>query len=701
MQILEFVRLLRGETPSDSRPNKALKIPNSQSSWKRYRYKDRWHDIVYNGVKPRWSSSFPKQDTVPPNHGSAKRALNTIVKNLRAGQDLNRYLILDIDLLPSLQGVTCSPFGAVQKGDLDLSIEARIIHDLSYPSGESVNDNTITGTDIVVSYDGAELLANRVLDVATSSPKLQRMMTGDVNGAFRNIPVCADSVGRFAGTIPELGIVVIDLCCPFGWINSPSSYWVAGGAINHLYANSSHKWTAQPSTGTNTFDAKVWCADHIAIEPDVGSRLSEAHLALRSAMVAILGPDACNGKNFSSWFVKGRALRLDWDLEKLILSMPADKVEKAIRRVRELNTRVKTTRTQLQKLLGSLRHVITCIRSAAPFLQRIASLARRSPQFGYVEITDDVKDDLRWFDLILRIGRLNRIPLVRFTRRHDPSVDIYMDSSDRGLCALFPSRKVYLQVEFSDEEFNLIQTFKSTGDNEFGINVRELMSAVFAAIVWGSAWSHMGEDIETHVRFWIDNTSAVAWNNRKSRRNGYAQMLLRILGVSWSMCCLPVAIWHEPETSRQHVFNDLRETVRSEMVSSQHRWIRPHKNNRFGREENRYHFKSKDKIICPVRRARWIGKDAAYFDTQGEDPALTLRSGGISSEEVATVIKKGAVRLGLDPSRYSTHSVRIGGATAVLNSGANRLVIKQMGRWLSNAFEFPHASTLKSGGQYQ
>ncbi|KAG2872311.1 hypothetical protein PC117_g28048 [Phytophthora cactorum] len=37
-------------------------------------------------------------------------------------------------------------------------------------------------------------------------------------------PIAADDIGRFAGTIPELGILVIDLSFPFGWKNSPSSY---------------------------------------------------------------------------------------------------------------------------------------------------------------------------------------------------------------------------------------------------------------------------------------------------------------------------------------------------------------------------------------------------------------------------------------------------------------------------------------------
>ncbi|OWY96770.1 hypothetical protein PHMEG_00032881 [Phytophthora megakarya] len=111
------------------------------------------------------------------------------------------------------------------------------------------------------------------------------------------------------------------------------------------------------------------------------------------------------------------------------------------------------------------------------------------------------------------------------------------------------------------------------------------------------------------------------------------------------------------------------------------------KNNQFGREEVRYHHKSGDKLICPVRAARWVHKAAEVLRTNSDGPALSLKQGGITSRVISATIKKAATSCGLDPARYSTHSVRIGGATALLNAGADRLVIKVMGRWLSNAFE--------------
>lgn len=124
------------------------------------------------------------------------------------------------------------------------------------------------------------------------------------------------------------------------------------------------------------------------------------------------------------------------------------------------------------------------------------------------------------------------------------------------------------------------------------------------------------------------------------------------------------------------------------------------KNNQYGREEARYHDKSGDKIICPVSAARWIIKGAKAFGTAPDQPALSTGFGsGISAKDMSATIKEAARESSMDPARFSTHSVRVGGATALLNAGADRLAIKVMGRWLSSAFEeYPVLTAQGSSG---
>ncbi|OWZ04435.1 Cleavage induced protein [Phytophthora megakarya] len=328
-------------------------------------------------------------------------------------------------------------------GEVDLTVDAL---------GELVNDNTKSNLGVDVSYDGADARSNRALDVVKIFPTLQHMMTGDVNGASRNIPISVDHVGRFAETIPELEILVIGLI-----LHPPTGLRVLKSVI----------FTPIPLRNGryNLFllMKSLTQKPGISIEADIGSRLAGADISLRYSLVSVSGPKACNEKTFSGWFTCGRALRLDWDLEALNVSLPAAKVSKALSRILAMSKRPTATRTHLQKRLASLRHIVTCIRPAAPFFQRVAAVAR---------VTKYAKDNLHCFTIILAIGRLHRIPLSRFICLHEPDIYIHMNASDRGLCALFSACHQYLQVEFSDTERAMIDQGNAETNVEFCINVR-------------------------------------------------------------------------------------------------------------------------------------------------------------------------------------------------------------------------------------
>ena len=50
-------------------------------------------------------------------------------------------------------------------------------------------------------------------------------------------------------------------------------------------------------------------------------------------------------------------------------------------------------------------------------------------------------------------------------------------------------------------------------------------------------------------------------------------------------------------------------------------------------------------------------------------------------------IKATAAKLGLDPSRYSGHSLHIGGATSAAQAGLSQWQIKLLGQWNSQAYQ--------------
>ncbi|KAG3026095.1 hypothetical protein PC120_g6104 [Phytophthora cactorum] len=110
-------------------------------------------------------------------------------------------------------------------------------------------------------------------------------------------------------------------------------------------------------TGRGYFDGKAWCDDHVCIEPNIGSRLAEASISLRTAIITILGSHSCNDEKLTPWFTEGKALGLQWNLSALTLSMPVENIAKEIGRLRVLCIADTASNNQLNKLLGSLRHV--------------------------------------------------------------------------------------------------------------------------------------------------------------------------------------------------------------------------------------------------------------------------------------------------------------------------------------------------------
>ena len=87
--------------------------------------------------------------------------------------------------------------------------------------------------------------------------------------------------------------------------------------------------------------------------------------------------------------------------------------------------------------------------------------------------------------------------------------------------------------------------------------------------------------------------------------------------------------------------------------------------------------------LCPVRA---VGRLLAYHWSSAETCKLAKLHEVITSTEVTKWIKLAAEVHKLDKSRYASHSVRAGGATALYKGGADLLLIQYFGRWTSEAY---------------
>ncbi|EGZ08141.1 hypothetical protein PHYSODRAFT_527017, partial [Phytophthora sojae] len=257
-------------------------------------------------------------------------------------------------------------------------------------------------------------------------------------------------------------------------------------------------------------------------------------------MLATLGPDAINEAKFSTWSTKLVVLGLLWDTKSRTVSMPSGKVAKALSRLREVIVAARATRHQLEKLLGSLRHISLCYRSARAFFQRLHAIW---PRFGPVRISTSVLQDLLWVESLLQHDAMNGISTSLLAGTSEPCVHLFMDASDSGLAVLYPAIREYIRVQFDSAE---TQVLRAT--TEFSINTRELISAVLAVLVWGPMWKRVPADIKRpiHVRCWIDNLSATAWIARHRACHPAGQELLRVLSCAEVEFGLHVSAVHIP-----------------------------------------------------------------------------------------------------------------------------------------------------------
>ena len=115
-----------------------------------------------------------------------------------------------------------------------------------------------------------------------------------------------------------------------------------------------------------------------------------------------------------------------------------------------------------------------------------------------------------------------------------------------------------------------------------------------------------------------------------------------------------------------------------------------HKGDRIGQGVSIRHYRAGDERLCPVSAAIQCLEARRKWLEQGKKlgPYLTSVSAKatIKKKQVADAIKEAAKASGYAPRDYSSHSLRIGGACALLAAGKSDLVIRLMGRWSSWCF---------------
>ena len=450
LSIEELVKLVRDQTPIDPRPNKKIEPEVLDYLFQDYKHHDLMVDMATHGYNPVFSHREPVQQSRPSNHKSAKTGVHALAKFIRGGQDDGSLLVLPDSILeywnknPNIR-IHISPYGVVPKKDAVTNTDGRPISDLSYPRGLSVNDFTPREHIPKTDWRPATAVGRRIHDLAQVSgwnplkahESKIRGFVGDIHAAFRHATNRACHVKWFVFHVPELNVLVLDMCAPFGWRASPMFYGVYGNGISWaVQRESPHTLNPHLSADTEPFFCYEWVDDFVLLELNSPGRCEAAETALRLAMTLTLGHTAIHPKKFSeTWEHKIHYLGLDFCLQSCTVSMPLNKIEKARGRVLDTLRSPTVTKNQLQKLIGSLRHVCTCIPAARSFYQRLQT-ASKMPNGLVLPTSQEIRQDCLWFLQILQWGHLQSVPVSIFADIEPPSIHFYSDACDSALVVL-------------------------------------------------------------------------------------------------------------------------------------------------------------------------------------------------------------------------------------------------------------------------
>lgn len=415
MGIEGTLREFRGQTSRDGRPNKALRSKMYRRHLASYPELELLCSIAEQGVVPHWRHPEARIGVrpIPRNYPSAISGGDVVTHRLLKDYYAGRCILATVSALSVEPGFHSSAFALVPKKDIPLAQDGRIIHDLSAPPGRSVNDATDPALSPDARWDQFSCIALRVVELRIRYPGCSiYALVADIAEAFHHVPMHARHSSAFGGTFPRSQIGIVSGMAVFGWTASPGFFAVMGKASRH-YQRSGHSYI---NGYPEQFWVFQWVDDIVIIEVDVGDRLLQAERRLRDAIKLVFGSDGWHEGKFSTWSQNVHAVGIDWNIPDNSVTIPQRKINKTKQVVSDTLTLKFVSLKRLDSVVGVLRHIITFIPIAKPFIQRLVAVqlvTRRSGRSG-TPMTESLRADLLWWKQLVFENEFAGVPVTMF-----------------------------------------------------------------------------------------------------------------------------------------------------------------------------------------------------------------------------------------------------------------------------------------------
>ena len=397
---------------------------------------------------------------------------------------------------PFHSNIVISPLNTVEKKE---SEERRVILDLSWPIGQSVNEgidkHNYLGEQIQVTYPTIDTLCQMVLNKGKGCLLYKK----DLKRAYRQLPIDPGDIHMLGYSWREL--IFVDRVAPFGLRSAAMICQRTTSAILHIFNNLD-------------FTACNYLDDFMGVDT-----VSRAHLAFETLgkLFTKLGIQESVEKSCSPDTIM-LFLGVLFNSDSLTIEVDPAKIVELSKILPQWLDKVTATRQQLQSIIGKLNFIAKCVRPGRIFISRMLSLLRSMDNCtNHVFITEEFKKDIIWW--LTYLPQFNGISMIPDTNFTAPDAVFSCDACITGCggIRLVKDSVLYFHTEFPD----FIQALK------LHINALELLTIIVACKLWGSEWSGKS------INIYCDNmASVIVINSGRSRDKFMLQCLRELCYIS-------------------------------------------------------------------------------------------------------------------------------------------------------------------------
>ena len=389
---------------------------------------------------------------------------------------------------PPLKDYVVSPLGLIPKKDPG---RFRIIHDLSFPKGASVNSG-IPREFCSVSYEDFDFFVSLLTTVGQGC----FIAKADVESAFRIVPIHPTDYHLLGFTFD--GQYYYDMCLPMGCSISCSIFEQFSCALQWILQ---HKYRV--TSMSHILD------DFIFLSPS--EQVCQHYLQQFFSLAELLYIPVNHKKTVmpsTCVIVHG----IEVDTVSMQARLPQDKLEAAVNLVRAYRRCRKVTLRELQSVIGTLAFACKVVIMGRPFLRRLIDLTIgiAKPHF-HIRLRQEARLDLAAWALFLEHYNGTSL-LLNDLWTSSEKLELFTDASGFGYAGLLDGQ--------------WFQGLWPPSWMAFNIAIKELFPIVLAIRLWPSVLT------DRRLLVLSDNEAVVHIINNQTSKDKQLMSLIRTLTVS-------------------------------------------------------------------------------------------------------------------------------------------------------------------------